>query len=167
MVIKTNSFHFFHSGQSILTLNEVSASTSQARTTMNPTPTQTPLKSDNTSNTTVTPATQALTGSALNNTNILSNTGGLLMSPSTMASPMSYIPTQTTQSTSISAQTLSSNHISHAVSGFSTSETTANHTTASSSTEPTVITQVTNQTAVLRTTTSNVLFTGIAIITTF
>lgn len=124
-------------------------------------PTQISITSTTTSNT-ITPIIQA--GSAVNNTTTVSNTSGLNTSPPTPASPMSYITTQTTQSTSTSAQTLSSNHISHPVSTF---ETTVNHTTASSSAVPTVATQVTNQTAVLRTMTSNVLFTGTAIITAF
>lgn len=173
-VIKTNSFNFFPTGQNRVTSSQVSASTSQGRTTSNPagpatttTPIQIPLTSTTTSNTAVTPATQALTGSALNDTTTMSNTDGLNSLPSTPASPTPYVTTQTTQSTSISAQTLSSNHISHPVSGFSTAETTANHTPASSPNEPTVMTQVTNQTAVLRTTTSNALFTGTAIITAF
>lgn len=174
LLLKTNSFNFFPTGQNWPTSSQVSASTSQGRTTSNPPglatatiPIQIPLTSTTTSTTAFTPPTQALTGSALNNTTTKSNTDGLNTLPSTPASPLSYVTTQTTQSTSISAQTLSSNHISHPVSGFSTSETTANNTTASSPTEPTVMTQVTNQTAVLRTTTSNALFTGTAIITAF
>jgi len=159
-------FYFFPTGP------DLSASTSQGRSPLNPAdlatisiPIQIPLTSTTTSNTAVTPATQAPNGSALNNTTSMSNTVRLNTLPSTPASPMSYATAQTTQSTSISAQTLSSNHISHPVSGLS--ETTANRTTASSPTEPTVMTQGTNQTAVLRPTTSNALLTGTAIITAF
>uniref|UniRef100_A0A8C1GBC6 Adhesion G-protein coupled receptor G2 n=1 Tax=Cyprinus carpio TaxID=7962 RepID=A0A8C1GBC6_CYPCA len=153
---------------SLKSTTQVSASTTQATTTSNPAglstttsnpsvtlsaPTQIPLTSTTTSNT-ITPANQA--GSAFNNIITMSNASGLNMSPPTPASPMSYITTQTTQSTSTSAQSLSSNHTSHPIGTF---ETTVNHTTESSSTAPSVATQVTNQTAVLRTMTSNVLFT--------
>lgn len=166
-------FHFFHTGQ-----NTRSALTSQSRTTSNnaglatttskpsvtlSAPTQIPLTSTFTSNT-ITPANQALTSSAVNNTTTVSNASGLNMLSPTPASLMSYITTQTTQSTSISAQTLSSNHASHPIGTF---ETTVNHTTASSSAAPTVVAQVANQTAVLRTMTSDALFTGMAIIIAF
>uniref|UniRef100_A0A8C2EYV1 Adhesion G-protein coupled receptor G2 n=1 Tax=Cyprinus carpio TaxID=7962 RepID=A0A8C2EYV1_CYPCA len=153
---------------SLKSTTQVSASTTQATTTSNPAglstttsnpsvtlsaPTQIPLTTTTTTNT-ITPANQA--GSAFNNIITMSNASGLNMSPPTPASPMSYITTQTTQSTSTSAQSLSSNHTSHPIGTF---ETTVNHTTESSSTAPSVATQVTNQTAVLRTMTSNALFT--------
>lgn len=172
--------HFFHTGQnfqsSSLVVNIPSASTSQARTTSDPAglattisetsmtlsaPTQIPLTSTITLSA-ITPTIQA--GSAVNNTTTVSNASGLNRLPSTPASSTSYITTKTTQSTSISAQTLSSNHVSHPIGTF---ETTVNHTTASSSAAPTVVAQVTNQTAVLRTMMSNALFTGTAIIIAF